>query len=208
MHPTAPHAFIHLAHDACIAMGVQAAARSCMTCIYSRIAIMAWSPIPVGPVLEYGSFSCGSMCAFVARVCCPTFVMALFCTRTLSYPPSPDGWRLDVFYAAIVWSRRCCLRHNQPLRGSPCSDLSYTRPVVRSPARIPNQIFWSWASTVDRLIMLLVWLSAPPGFRLVWRQRVLITAYCPPGMARKHPRCPNAIPYHCTWMYLKQFYHT
>ena len=24
----------------------------------------------------------------------------------------------------------------------------------------------------------------------------------------KHPRCPNAIPYHCDRMYLKQFYHT
>jgi len=141
MHPTAPHAFIHLAPDACIGMGVQAAAGSCMTCIYSRIAIMACSPITVGPVLGYGSFSCGSMFAFVC-----TCVLSYFCDCTILHshfflPPSPDGWRLDVFYAAIVWSRRCCLRHNQPLRGSPCSDLSYTRPVVRSPARIPNQIF-------------------------------------------------------------------
>ena len=27
---------------------------------------------------------CVRLCA---RVCCPTFVMALFCTRTLPYPP-------------------------------------------------------------------------------------------------------------------------
>ena len=104
MHPTAPHAFIHLAHDACIGMGVQAAAGSCMTCIYSRIAIMACSPITVGPVLGYGSFSCGSMFAFVC-----TCVLSYFCDCTILHshfflPPSPDGWRLDVFYAAIVWS--------------------------------------------------------------------------------------------------------
>ena len=51
------------------------------------------------------------MCAFVC-----TCVLSYFCDGTILHshfflPPSPDGWRLDVFYAAIVWSGRCCLGH-------------------------------------------------------------------------------------------------
>ena len=76
--------------------------------------------VPFFVVLSLGIFSVGILtCGLLLRECvcvCVRVCSVCFCDGTIlhphpSLPPSPDGWRLDVFYAAIVWSGRCCLGH-------------------------------------------------------------------------------------------------